>query len=388
MVTPKSKVPAPSTSIVTENEPTTAITGSLDKPLLERVRVHISMPKKTGRVKITTSHTVGTTTAIINYLPRQKLRSYALNWRYEALEAIIQYSYPVVSLLEWQNAIAAEIIARLTATTTPDATELTTLTTSAYLALGTQLYQLQPIGIVQASGALKAMRTRLRSEMFSERICLLDEARANAAGIITAANARLEEANSFLANAKRAPTPPAWITANNLPTRYNADRGQWEIGIYFSFAIASFEWRHADVVLNRLEVRQWSPRPAPPIDCLCWTPIDAKGIYKFTTIHMDAASPRLPHMVYTEACMGPASAPARLSMNDYHQLASAITSTMSVVVMNSVLFHARHWDDRIKAFAPVGMVDHSINSTMSTFPCTNITVTTLTQESNETWSTA
>lgn len=356
------------------------------KPVV-KVSVHILRNPANGHYTITTTHPLGTTAAIITHLP-PPLQPRVRNFVHESFEYAMASTYGTVSSLDWQNAAAAELVTRLSAPNdTHDATE-TALATNAFLALGDAIYKLQPIAVSPSNRILHSLRAKLRTEMTTERDRILAAATDNASRTLSTAALRLQEANDRLAEANRLAVPPTWCLRNRIAV-YRRDEA-WRIGINFNFLITHFEHHSKNPARNTLTIKRWPAILQRPIPILCWTPIHQDGSYSFSSIHLAASAPSLPHMTHSDACMGPATAPSTLnSMNDYNQLVDALARTMSVTVINSLLTPLSHWPSSILAFMPAPLATaFSSSESFDAFPCADTSTTTITADHAETWSAA
>jgi hypothetical protein len=337
-------------------------------PTIDKVRVKIVKDRTTGNCSIECSHTPAKAHVVAQYLKGSK-RASAINtiirygWQNYGVEMICN-SIVSVTHEEWQEAIAREIIDRLSKPASEEATELSLIRGDAYMAMAGAVYELRPVGIVRTNNALVALRKQVTAASKKEAVKIVDEAKANAAAIVTTANTRLAKATTRLTDANASPTMPTWM--RNLPIRrgpgHGSERDQWMVHGTFDFSIQYFEHTtdarvgtgatgpNRERYVHRY--KRWATQPnVPPIKVGIWIPLNTDGTFAQTAIHMNELSPLLPHMLHDHSCLSLSSGPGVITRPSHiAALCEAIRVCFHGVNLGSLLNHYRHWPDSIRAF--------------------------------------
>jgi hypothetical protein len=373
-------------------------------PEIIKAKVKITRDRR-GILNIDASHPIGGTRSIIAHLEDTKQRAQAYRFRDMSLDNCIDYC-PDIPITAWQAAITAEIIARLTPQESHDATEVT-IVSNAYLAMGNELYKLQPVGTTRTNKALSALRAKIRASAMAEAERITTDARTNSERLIALANTRVAEADRRLAAAAGAPAlPPAWATANNLNLKWQPDIGRWCVGIHMLFRVEKWvadahEAAPNSTPTNRhycLHRKTWNALPASEVKVLIWLPLSPEGAYGITNMFLDWASPMLPHNKHSSSCLSVATTITRVDTYDrFYQLVSHIQHALRVVEIHSLLVYPNVWEQRIRAFCPANLLAHldaghhssAISPIMAvTFPADRDEYIEERQEESETWQAA
>jgi len=337
-----------------------------------KVKVKVTRNRR-GEYNVESSHMVGHTVSIIGHIPDNKLRSQATRFSGHAIEMVMSYC-PDISCVMWQDAIAAEILARLTLQESHEATEATVVS-SAYLAMGNALYKLQPIAHTRTSAAMKALRARVTNQSKAEAARIVADANTNAAAIVAQATARLAEANHVLHTNRNAPLPPpAWAAGYPLMYRTHDGVGKWCVGLNFNFYITKFEARLIEAnpaypanlraPRNLIHKKSWNAQRTgtvtiPKVPVLMWLPLASNGNYHINALFMDISSPELPHVSHGSACMSLSTTiTAATSVRQLEELRDRIAFVLQTVEIYSLYVPASAWDERICKFCPPALLEH------------------------------
>lgn len=338
------------------NSPATAVPLGGSTPTTGGVpTVSVKIKRLNGTaISVEASHKVPSSLDILQYLPKEH-QKLAREFVYESLEYAIHNTRNVITFVQWQEAIAKTIIMKLATSGTQDATVMKTLATDCYMAMGDELYKLQPIAVLNTNKALATLRQRATKVAKAEAERIIQDGRRSCEGIIAEAQTRMDEANRARIEAQVAGrvSPPTWMLNAALPIKRGPDSDSWFVAASFMFHVLSFEmkWAMPNAMMRR---KRWNAVTAPGFRVMFWTRVNnVGGTYIPNGCHIDKLFPVLPHMAWSSACMSPAMAPDTIRTADHlARLSEAITACFTVVDLSSVLVDPSNWTPQIQAFVP------------------------------------
>lgn len=320
-----------------------------EQPLV-RVRVYRS---EGGTVVIDTGDLeLPSVNSVISYLPTSEYRKLAKQIYASRLQFAVSSTLVTIPLQIWADAIGAAIIHRIHAI--KDGEFLSKeLDQNAFMAVGGTVYKLTPVSISRSNGALAAVRKSVQERIKLEAADILaraqiradeihTQARVSADSLMQAAITARTDAQRELARLSSATAPPTWAMDSGLVLRFT--NSTWQFRMTVPITITGYEVYFTPTGSDEKLLYHWDAS-AITVSCDMWVLLDAStGKYQFEQLHLDKASPLLPHMSYTGACLKPGDAPRTInSIDAAKQLKSAIQRTFRIVQLDSLFVGSADW---------------------------------------------
>lgn len=260
----------------------------------------------------------------------------------------------------------------------------------AIIAIGDQLFSLQPKGVIKANRAMAIIKERVVKIAKDNANRIKIAAETEAKGIIKNAERQLEQARLQIerekSSLKNILNIPEWIASNNLPVRKWSGRGTRDsetiftmaIGMEISTQIKGWQLQHTKTVDSegralgsyKMEMIRWendgSGKEIIPIlsnyhSLLIWLPFNPQtGAYRYQSARIitsgDYYDYDLPHLTHERCCMElQGMIPKITNMTEYKTIAAAINRGNEWVNMNSLLSRFNRWHPDIQAQCPKGL---------------------------------
>jgi hypothetical protein len=348
-----------------------------------KVKVTVKIIAIEARASVMSTHVLPSANAVANVLPmphRRQANTFLKRHGGQSTERIIWYLRESIPTSVWTKAIINATIAALQCGQVTESTlETTHALNEAYLASGDQVYRLSCIGMTGTNKALAVVRRRAMDAAKIEADKIIAKATKDGQLVIQNSNREAEaiyvraltkesEANALMRGVQS--PPPAWAIGVNTPnggripiyTARPESTGSkthpHHVGFFMPISVTKFTFTDLDRSPGRTAdayiTKTWAPvANMPKAYILIWLPVARDGTFNITSAYVDASCAHIPHVNTANACMTPSSMPPRLSsVVEYHAMWSAIQSTLSEVVLNSLLVNIQNWCSGFKAFCP------------------------------------
>lgn len=239
----------------------------------------------------------------------------------------------------------------------------------AILAIGDQLFSLQPRGVVKTGRAMAAIRERIVGAAKKQAVGILTSARTEANGLILNGERQLKEARRKieieLSASRTQLTLPQWVSDNYIKVRrWDSPTYKMAIGIEVNTRLTAWQMTHNkdnDDGIFKTETIRWEGGNINILSSYhtitIWIPFNPEtGSYAYKSGKIiDGNHPyMLPHISAERCCMELQGLPVRLTtMDEYIQLLSAITRGSMEVNLISLLKGYNSWHPDIQAQCPV-----------------------------------
>lgn len=325
-----------------------------DLPEPEKITVHVT--RSNGHYQIKCNQNLPTANLVVAELHNRDYSRYANDYLSYTLTELMNSWHGAISASEWQEAILSALLRQSKPVNEAEPIEVVNLT-NTYMAMGNQLFKLQPVKVIKANGALRAVRARATAASKREGERIIEDARRSCKGITDEAAKLLSEAKAKLAEANRVLTPPAWTQGFPVRLREQDRYFEWFVGTVFNFFLTQFHYSFsATNAAGRAVVRTkiWNAKPeVPAFKVRLWIPCNSSDTSWFTKCFVDESSPALPHIKQSHACGSSGAAPRRItSIRDVTNAAVAMQNMCTVANLNSLLVYEQYWEQRIRDFVP------------------------------------
>jgi len=266
----------------------------------------------------------------------------------------------------------------------------------ALIAIGDQLFSLQPKGVIKAGRAMAVIKDRIVKAARSQAEKVKAAAIIEAATIIRNGEQQLAEARRQIEIERAAITDimtiPGWAAAGYLKVRkWYSSTYHMAIGIEVNTNINSWQMTYDKVTfaaddtrkknpIHNIETIRWNntgdKEVFPILDhyhtITIWMPFDpitGGYAYKSSKVIEGENGYNLPHINEIRCCMELQGLPSKMTtMAEYKQIAAAINRGNSEVNMMSLLCGYNHWHPDIQSQCPKmlkRMIDKSIYQSAS-----------------------
>jgi hypothetical protein len=257
--------------------------------------------------------------------------------------------------------------------------QLAMATQPAIIAIGDQLFTLQPKGAIKAGRAMAAIRERIVGSARDNAIKIKATGQLEAAAVISNAERQLRLAREQIAKERAALTSimtiPQWIADNYIKVRkWDSSVYKMAVGMEISTKVNSFSMTHYKTTgtgrgeVTKSEIIKWNRNldgSDQPIVHLAnyhtvtiWLPFDhvnGSYVYKSAKI-IEVSGYQLPHLTSSRCCMELQGLPERMTdIDSYRRLQIAINRGSSEVNMMSLLSTYNNWHPDIQAQCPVNL---------------------------------
>ena len=277
-------------------------------------------------------------------------------YRY-TLRDVVYKTRDLVTYRDWADAIGAAIMVNLS-NAEGAVYESKALQEGAYLAMGNQVYRLSPVAMARQTKALSAVQERAKQKTKVQIEQLMEEAKMVSDALIHSAKVKQEEAEKALLSAHAGSPVPAWIKDRGVVCKYSSYHDRWCAQFKINMVIEGFDIPIYVQDLEKTVTYSWDAASELSVPVTMWVPLLDDGSYQITSVHVDANSPRLPHVDNRGGCMAPGDAPKKIQcLENLQQLASSVKRCMSRVQFDSLYVDAREWMQTFKECMPTDLHD-------------------------------
>jgi len=257
--------------------------------------------------------------------------------------------------------------------------QLAMVTQPAIIAIGDQLFTLQPKGAIKAGRAMAAIRERIVGSARDSAVKIKATGQLEAAAVISNAERQLRLAREQIAKERAALTSimtiPQWIADNYIKVRkWDSSVYKMAVGMEISTKVNSFSMTHYKTSgtgrarVTKSEIIKWNRNLDGSDQSIVhlanyhtvtiWLPFDhTNGSYAYKSAKIiEVSGYQLPHLTSSRCCMELQGLPERMTdIDSYRRLQAAINRGSSEVNMMSLLSTYNNWHPDIQAQTPINL---------------------------------
>jgi hypothetical protein len=223
-----------------------------------------------------------------------------------------------------------------------------------YLAIGDTVYSLTSVKDKTLTNVIDLAKQSGVEQAKIQADTLMKNAHLSVAALIQDAREKRQEAAKLLDQAKKHKNPPpAW--AMGIPIQLR--NGMWEVQFVIDLVLKHFDTYYGFPKLHYAFDALPLPPTKPPTKIAMWVPIDTKGDYSVSSIHVDQNFPILPHMDHYAACMSMGDNPPRItSIAQLTALSVSVTRCFSRVNLSSLRSGPEEWAKNFSSVIPAELL--------------------------------